>query len=138
MNNPWRNLKLLPWRLLVQVSIWTLLIAMVIDFLLILGFMQSTIIRDTLAVALLSPPWSFLAILAAGIGIGALAVYLLERLYGQVLINTSTLWALIFCLILGLALKLLLPLESVLTSLNETQVIGILVGVFWKGRPYWR
>ena len=138
MNNPWRNLKLLPWRSLIQVSIWTLLIAMAIDFLLILGFTQSTIIRDALVVALVSPPWSFLAILAAGIAIGALAVYLLERLYGQVLINTSTLWALIFCLILGLGLKLLLPIESILTNLNETQVIGILVGVFWKGRPYWR
>lgn len=138
MNNPWRNLKLLPWRSLVQVSILTLLIAMAIDFLLILGFIQSAIIRDLLATALLSPPWSTLAVAAAGIGIGALAVYLLERLYGQVLINTSILWALIFCLIIGLGLQSLLPLESVLTGLNQTQVVGILVGVFWKGRRYWR
>jgi hypothetical protein len=137
MNNPWSRLKWLPWRSLILVSVLTILIAMALDFLLVLGLTQSAIIRDVL-VTLLSPPWSLVAIAAAGVGIGALAVYLFERLYGQVLINTSTLWTLILCLILGLGLKSLLPLSGILVGLNYTQMIGILVGVFWKGRRYWR
>lgn len=114
-----------------------MLIVAVLDFLLIIGLTQSVVIQDALVI-LLSPPWSLVAVAAAGVGIGALAVYLFERLYGQVLINTSTLWALILCLILGLGLKSLLPLPGILTGLNYTQVIGLLVGVFWKGRHYWR
>lgn len=137
MNNPWHRLKWLPWRSLTLVSVLTIALAAVLDFLLIQGLTQSAIVRSAL-VFLLSPPWSLLAIAATGVGIGALAVLLFERLSRQVLIDTSTLWALILCLILGLGLKSLFPLARILTGLNYTQVIGILVGVFWKGRRYWR
>lgn len=137
MNNPWHRLRWLPWRSLILVSVLTIALAAVLDFLLIQGLTQSAIIRSAL-VFLLSPPWSLLAIAATGVGIGALAVLLFERLPKQVLIDTSTLWALILCLILGLGLKSLFPLARILTGLNYTQVIGILVGVFWKGRRYWR
>lgn len=137
MNNPWHRLRWLPWRSLILVSVLTIALAAVLDFLLIQGLTQSAIVRSAL-VFLLSPPWSLLAIAATGVGIGALAVLLFERLPKQVLIDTSTLWALILCLILGLGLKSLFPLARILTGLNYTQVIGILVGVFWKGRHYWR
>jgi len=76
---------------------------------------------------------------AAAIGLGALAVYLLERQCTQVSINSSNLWALVPCLLLTLWLKSLLPLDSFgLLSLSESVLIGIIVGIFWKGRPYWR
>ncbi len=66
-----------------------------------------------------------------------LAVIILEW-YRQVIINVSVLWALILCLALALVVKSLLPLPAVLVGLDEIQLITIVVGVFWKGRPYWR
>lgn len=76
--------------------------------------------------------------IATAVGIGTLAVYLCERWLPQVLLNTSSLWALVLCLLLGLVLKSLLPLPSLLLDLSQFTLIGVILGVFWKGRPYWR
>ena len=71
------------------------------------------------------------------VGIGALAVYLLEKFY-RLSINTAVLWALVLCLAVCLIIKSLLPIPDVLVKFNEIQLMGIAIGVFWKGRPYWR
>jgi CHASE2 domain-containing sensor protein len=76
--------------------------------------------------------------IATAIGVGALAVYLLERFYQQVIINTASLWALVLCLALFLFLKSLVPLMPILVNFEQIQLIGIILGIFWKGRPYWR
>lgn len=73
----------------------------------------------------------------AALGMGALAVYFFERWQQQFLLNQASLWALVLCLLLGLLLKSLV-LSPFLISLSETALIGIAIGVFWKGRPYWR
>ena len=74
---------------------------------------------------------------AVAVGVGALAVYLLERL-DRLSINTASLWTLVLCLALLLFLKSLL-LPTVLVDVNnEIQLVGIVIGVFWKSRPYWR
>jgi hypothetical protein len=72
------------------------------------------------------------------IGVGVIAVYILERFYKQVIINSAILWALVLCLALLFLLKSLIPLTPILIRLDQTQLIGIILGVFWKGRPYWR
>lgn len=132
MSNLLRRLKFLPWRSLIQVSLLTIVITLVLDFLIALGYFQSALIQSAL-----NSPLAVIFAAAAGAGMGALAVYLLE-LQRQVMINTSTLWALIFCLVLGLVLKALLRLPAILVGLDDIQLIMIVVGVFWKGRPYWR
>jgi uncharacterized membrane protein len=71
------------------------------------------------------------------VGIGALAVYLLEKFY-RLSVNTAVLWALVLCLAVCLVVKSLLPIPDVLVKFNEIQLMGIAIGVFWKGRPYWR
>ena len=68
---------------------------------------------------------------------GALGVTLCERWPGKIYLNTARLWALILCLLGGLAFKLLLPLPLELVQLSQEGLIGVVVGVFWKGRPYW-
>jgi hypothetical protein len=136
MSDPIRRLKLLPWRSLLQTSILTIFIVFILELLLVWGYTQSSIIRNTVAM-LYSPPLGILMPIAIAVGIGALAVYLCERSQPQVL-NTSSLWALVLCLLLALGLKLLLPLPSLLIDSSEFTLIGIIVGVFWKGRPYWR
>lgn len=137
MTDPLRRLKFLPWLLLFQVSTLTTFIVVVLDFLLTLGYTQSSVINRALSL-LYSAPWGLLVTFAVAVGIGALAVYLLERLYRQVIINAATLWALVLCLALVLVLKSLLPIPAILINLDQTQLIGIVLGVFWKGRPYWR
>jgi hypothetical protein len=69
---------------------------------------------------------------------GALAVYLLEWWQKQWLLNNSTLWALVLCLFIGLLLKSFLPLPAIFLTASKASLISLAVGVFWKGRPYWR
>jgi hypothetical protein len=136
MTDPLRRLQYLPWRSLLQVSGLTFIIVTLAEFLLSLGTLHSPLIRNTLSL-LFAPPLGILIFMAAAVGVGALAVYLLKRFYPQVLINTASLWALIPCLLLFLFIKSLLPIPG-LVNLTYPQLLGIIVGVFWKGRPYWR
>jgi hypothetical protein len=66
------------------------------------------------------------------IGVGAMAVYLLERFYQKIIINTANLWALVLCLAVFLLLKSLLPLMPILISLDQLQLVGIILGIFGK------
>lgn len=137
MTNPLRRLKFLPWRSLFLLSSLITLIVIVLDLLLTLGYKQSLAIRRALYL-LYAPPLGILVNLAVIVGIGALAVYLLEKLYPKVIVNAATLWALVLCLAVCLAVKSLFVVPNVLVNFDETQLIGMMVGVFWKGRPYWR
>ena len=133
-----RRLKFLPWRSLIQVSALVTLIVVVLEFLLVLGYEQSSGIRSAIVI-LNRPPLGLLLPFAVAVGLGALAVLLLERLHQQVSINTGCLWALVLCLALLLLFKSMVPqIPAILVAFNEIQLIGIIVGVFWKGRPYWR
>ncbi|MEQ8959681.1 MAG: peptide chain release factor 1 [Coleofasciculus sp. C2-GNP5-27] len=131
------RLRTLPWRSLLEISGITTAIAIVLEIIIGLGVTQSAAIGEMLQF-LYTPPLGIIITLIAAAGFGVLAVYILERFYPQVLINNSSLWALIPCLALTLWLKSLLPLPFVLVSLSYANVVAVLVGVFWKGRPYWR
>lgn len=87
---------------------------------------------------LFSPPLGVLTQVAIAIGMGALAVYWLEVWQQRYILNSSTLWLLVGCLLLGLLIKSLLRLPDFLVDLSRLAFMGILIGVFWKGRPYWR
>ncbi len=136
MTDPLRRLKYLPWRSLLQVSGLTILIVIILELLLSIGYTQSSSLQRTLSI-LHQPPLGIVTLVAAAAGVGALAVYLLERFHRQVFLNSATLWALVPCLALVVFLKSLLPVPELLVHLNYIQLIGIIVGVFWKGRPYW-
>jgi branched-subunit amino acid ABC-type transport system permease component len=137
MTGPLRRLKLLPWRSLLQVAVLTTLIVIGINLLILLGLTQSVVINKALKL-LYSPPLNIFLLLGVSVGIGALAVYLLERLHQQVIINTASLWALVLCLGVTFVIKSFLPLPEFFVSVDEVWLIGVVVGVFWKGRPYWR
>ncbi|NES73950.1 MAG: hypothetical protein F6K24_56580 [Okeania sp. SIO2D1] len=85
-----------------------------------------------------SPIFGVLIPVGAAIGMGALAVYLLEFWQKQWLLNNSSLWALVLCLFIGLLFKSLFPLPPVLVSASRASLISLAIGVFWKGRPYWQ
>ncbi|MGK7905401.1 MAG: peptide chain release factor 1 [Hormoscilla sp.] len=132
------RLKRLPWGSLLQVAALTTVIITVGEVILVWAFQKSFIVRNLLNL-LLDGPLGVLMPVAAAIGLGALAVYLLEQQFVRISINTSNLWALVPCLLLTLWIESLLSLPSLgLLSLSEPILIGIIVGIFWKGRPYWR
>jgi hypothetical protein len=137
MHNSLRRLKFLPWLPLFQVAALTVFFALVLDVLLAIALVQMPLLQPSWEV-LLSPPVGIMLMLAIAFGIGILAVYLLERLHPDIVINASILWALVLCVLLMLALESLLHLPMFLVSLNQTTLMGMVVGVFWRGRAYWR
>lgn len=137
MNDPLRRLKFLPWISLLQISLIAVLIAIAFDVLLQTATSVPVILN--LLTRLLNSPIKVLIELAVPVGIGALAVAILERWFRQVIITNSTLWALVPCVALWLLLKSFVPLPTALVpEIDVVSLIGVVVGVFWKGRPYWR
>ena len=137
MKDPLRRLNALPWRSLLRVSAITVIIIILVEVFFSLLSTQSFAIYLGFR-NLYRSPFGLVVIMAVAAGVGALAVYLLERLHQRVFINIATLWALIPCLILVIFLKSLLPIYVRVVELNTAQLIGLMVGVFWRGRPYWR
>ncbi|MEG4962942.1 MULTISPECIES: peptide chain release factor 1 [unclassified Microcoleus] len=137
MSNFLRRLKLLPWREMLQIAALVNSIVIGLELFLAWGFTQSRAIRNGVTL-LYGSSLGILIPFAAAVGMGALAVYFLEYWQQQFLLNRINLWVLVLCVLLGLVLKSFLPIPASLASLSETALIGISVGVFWKGRPYWR
>lgn len=120
----------------VLTSIWIFVMEFFIGF----GLARSPLVQQVL-ITLLSPPLGLIVTLAIGVGVGALGLYLLEIVYANLRIDTGILWALILCLIVAIALKVTVLAEALpltLVGLSQTQMIGVVLGVFWKGKRYWR
>jgi hypothetical protein len=137
MANPLQRLKRLPWIPLLLTAVLTSIWVFVVEFFLGIGVERSPLVQKSLAL-LLSPPLGIITVLAIAALVGALAVFLLEIVYPNLLINAGVLWALVPCLILAIVLKNQLPVPLNLVALENGQLIGIILGVFVKGRPYWR
>jgi hypothetical protein len=137
MNNPLQRFKFLPWLSLFQVAALTVFFALVFDMLLAITFVRITSLQPFFE-AILSLPWGMIVGLAIAVGVGALAVYLLERLHSDIVLNATILWTLVLCVVVVLVVKSLLPLPTFLVGIDQTALIGVVLGVFWKGRPYWR
>lgn len=133
MRDPLWRLKTLPWLVLLQAAALTVVVASLLDLL--------------LAIALLNLPQPptflngisglLLVLLAAG-GIGVLAVTVMETIFARVLLNQGVLWALLVCVALFLWLRQWVPVPAVLVGLSYYQFVGMMVGLFSKGRRYWR
>lgn len=141
MGNPLRDLKYLPWRSLAQAAGATLLLTKLLDVGIIWGAGSSPAVRHSVQLAF-SAPWGLVTLLSISFGMGVLAVYLLETLFQPGPIYSSTLWALVLCLIVAALLvellSTLLGWPGVLLNLDQILLIGLVLGVFWKGRCYWR
>jgi hypothetical protein len=137
VSNFLRRLKLLPWREMLQIAALVNCIVVGLELFLVWGWIQSEVFGKIFTL-LFGSPLGILIPFAIAVGMGALAVYFLEYWQQQFLLNRTTLWVLVLCVLLGLVLKSFLPIPPLLASLSEEALIGVLVGVFWKGRPYWR
>lgn len=131
MRDPLWRLKRLPWLILLQDALLAVLIATACEYLLI--------VLGVVNLYRLMPLLSMLLPFAAAVGVGALAVMLMERLFRNVLLDTATLWALVPCLALAILIKEAIPqAPTFLIYLSYTQLVGLLLGISIKGRRYWR
>jgi hypothetical protein len=137
MRNPLQRLKYLPWLPLSLTALATALITFLLELGLALSYQFVPALQGVFAV-LFSPLLGTIVFFAMALGVGALAVYWLERLYPQIAINTGILWALVLCVMVAFFLKSLLPLPVNLVTPGQFLLIGVVVGIFWKGRRYWR
>jgi signal transduction histidine kinase len=138
MSSPLQRLRRLPWLVLALISILTVFGILVLELLLWIGAVRFALIRDALSL-LYTPPLNLAVELIVAAGVGALAVYLLEVICPQVVINAGVLWALLLCLLLAAYVKSMLSLPiSLLNPTSQTFLIGVVLGVFWKGKSYWR
>jgi hypothetical protein len=141
MSNPLQRLFRLPWISLLIAAILTNIWVFVLEFFLWFGAVRFPSLQNVLNL-LFSPPLGMVMTVAIGAGVGALAVYLLEIVYPHLIINAGVLWALVPCLLLAIAIKVMtldsLLLPTSLVSLSQIQFLGIILGIFLKGKPYWR
>ena len=137
MRNPFWRLKSLPWASLLQVAGLAVLLATAADLLLAQAF-------GILVQGLAGPLLPFLRLvmlvlpLAAGFGIGALGIVILERLFSNLYLDTGTLWGLVPCIVLVLFMKGLVPIPSFLVSVGYPQLVGSILGIFVVGKRHWR
>lgn len=139
MRNPLWRIKTLPWIPLFQNALLTVLIAMVLDVVLILGLVAlSTVWPEGARVVLQGGIVGLLLQFMAAGGIGALAVILMERIFRYVRLDAATLWALVGCLVITLFVKNLLPIPALLVGISYYQFVGLMLGLFSRGRSHWR
>jgi hypothetical protein len=136
MRNPWWHFKQLPWQSLIQSALATVLSVMLLEVLLPL------IVRGVPGVAplfdlLFAGALGSVTLLAIAVGVGALAVVYFEY-FERARITARSLWGLVLCLAIAFALRQLFPLAPWLLQLDYAPLMGLIVGVFWKGRKYWR
>lgn len=136
MHNPLSRLIRLPWISLLQAAALTVLIVTVLDILLIQLAVNPSL-RQLLQI-LLSPGLQLATQVGVSFLIGALAVLILERVFRRVPINAAVLWALVPCLMLELICKSFLPVPTLLIDPDRSSLMGLILGVFLRGLPYWR
>ncbi|MBD2102976.1 peptide chain release factor 1 [Leptolyngbya sp. FACHB-261] len=135
----WQRLRYLPWKELGLCSALTLLCVLVLEGALRLAFQTFPLVRWLLIQAFSAPIVAMCLGFAAYLGLGALAVYLLERVWPQLVLSTGSLWALILCLLVALLLRAFIPVPAFLIGgVDQISMAAVVVGVFWKGRPYWQ
>jgi hypothetical protein len=131
------SLKYLPWRSLFLVAILAVITMKAIDFLVWKSFDYTE--SSGFAELLSTKIGNLLFLFCEGLAVGGFGVLYLERIGRVGPIYTSTLWTLILCLFLSLWLSTYLPMKGLgLVDISEVHVMSLILGVFWRGRPYWR
>jgi len=137
MNDPLRRIKSQPWKPLFLVALATIAIVSIMDYLLLSLIENVASVQQGFSLIATSP-LGILLPLAVAVGIGGLGVYICDQFRSRIFLNAGSLWALVLCLVVVLALTGLIPLPSFLVRFSYPSLLGIMVGVFWQGRSYWR
>lgn len=138
MRDPIRQLRELPWAATVSAAGVTVLLTVALEALLIYGLLPQESFQRIFA-TLFSPPLGQVVLLLLSALVGALALTVFERLYGWIRPNIATLWALIASVVLVMFVRSLFQniVPMALTGTGFDNAMGIAIGIFWKGKPYW-
>lgn len=137
MNDPLRRIASQPWKELFLVAFATVIAVSVIDYLLIWLIVNVASVQESVSF-LFSSPLQILIPLAVAAGIGVLGVSIAEQFPRYIYLTAGSLWAFVLCLAIALALKGFLSLDGFLVSFSYPAMLGMMVGVFGKGRRFWR
>jgi len=141
MNDPIQRLKAMPWAGLFQVAALTTAIAIALDLLLIWLLFHSPLTQAAFRL-LLAHPLDAIMNVVVYVGIGALAVYLMETVFRKLVINIANLWGLIFCLAVVMTIASMLAtsinLPSFLVGASQGSLMGLVIGVFATTWRHWR
>jgi hypothetical protein len=131
--------KQLPWRSLFLAALLAVIIVKAFDYLATKG-LSAFDAHGAIRNLLITGSGELLLLGGGGLAIGGLGVLCLERFENVRFISANVLWALILCLVIALWLlsKLDVPGIGFAQQFSETHLIGIVIGVFWKGQKYWR
>lgn len=137
----------------------TILGVVAVEWLFFLGLTFWPNLLGSLLNLVLTSPLAGILPFAIGMAIGTLAVFILEhQQFWRLSITTAILWGLVPCLLFAWILKEILPitplgvmqffftktfnvthlLVKVANSLTLEDILGWTVGIFIKGRRYWR
>lgn len=130
--------KQLPWRSLFLAAALAVIIVQAFDYAAATAF---AILSPEAGIQklLVTPTGGLLLFGGGGLAMGCLGVLCLERVGEVRTIYPNVLWALVLCLLISLWLLSQLPINGLgLVAPSQAHMIGIILGVFWQGRVYWR
>lgn len=136
MRWPLYRIKNQPWKPLALVAAGTVLAATILERLVYAGIQVSPGFGRIFG-SLFGTPIAVVCLTLVGFGVGVLGVWACDR-WTNVYLNVASLWALVLCLLVAVWLKSQLPLPPLLVNFARESLIGMLVGVFWKGRALGR
>jgi hypothetical protein len=108
---------------------------------LLFAFHRNTAVGETALNFLRQHPLGIVTDIGIGYLLGALGVVLLDRNEKGIGIYISTLWFLVLALIVGLLTYDLFPIRPYrlwFTLFNRLTLVGLVLGVFWTGKKFWR
>ncbi len=138
MRDPLRQLRQLPWAAAFASACLAVFLITVLEAILVFVLLPLPSLSGVWELLFSGPLWQILRLVIAAL-VGALAVLLFERLYGWITLQTGILWALVGCLMVVLFGRSLFGsiIPGLFTSSSLDYLLGVIIGVFWKGRPYW-
>lgn len=124
-------LKRLPWRSLILATALAIIAIKVVEFVLFQGFVLAPAFFAWTSTSL----GSLFLDLVGGLAYGRFGVLLLQRFERLEANYIPTRWGLVLCLLIGfLVCSRIVVGPILLIAETPTHLIGVLVGVFWKGR----
>jgi len=131
----------MPWARLFQVAALTTILAIALDLMLLGLVIYSPLMREALHL-LFADPLDVVMNVIVYVGVGALAVYVMETIFRKLIINVANLWGLVFCLAvvmtLASTLENLFGIPSLLIGAEQGSLLGLVLGVFATTWKYWR
>jgi hypothetical protein len=125
------TLKRLPWRSLILATLMAIAAIKGVELILHFGFRFA----PDLFVWIVNPIGGIILEVGGGLAFGGFGSLFLQRVDPINARYLPTRWGLVLCLLIGLWLSARLPISAIpLVADSPTHLLGVMLGVFWRGR----